>query len=301
MVDLRDAVVALYRKAATALPVDVAAALKHAYRTEKKGSRANAALSLVLENIKRAEETGRPLCQDTGVPTFFIKAPTGLSHLKLKNIITAATRIATKKIPLRPNAVDILTDNNSGDNTGIRFPVFYIEENRGSTLRIDLMLKGSGSENIGQLYKLPIDELGAERDLEGVRKCVLDAVYKAQGKGCPPYIIGVGIGAAKDQVTRLSKEQLLRKLEDTGKSAVLSHLEKKLLVDINRLGIGPLGFGGRTTALGVKIGVNHRHPAAYFVDVSVSCWADRRATLLCQMKGPLRDGLPENIKCTIQN
>ena len=301
MFDLRDAVVALYRKAAVSLPFDVAEALKHAYKEEKKGSRAKAALSLVLENIKRAEETGRPICQDTGVPTFFIKAPTGLSHLKLKNIITAATRIATKKIPLRPNAVDILTDTNSGDNTGIGFPVLYFEESKGNTLRIDLMLKGSGSENIGQLYKLPIEELRAERDLNGVMKCALDAVYKAQGKGCPPYIIGVGIGAAKDQVSKLSKEQLLRKLEDTNKNPVLSEIEKKLLVDINRLGIGPLGFGGSTTALGVKIGLNHRHPAAYFVDISISCWADRRATLMCQIKGPLRDGAPEQIKCTIQN
>jgi fumarate hydratase class I len=301
MFDLKDAVVELYRKAATSLPCDVLAALKQAYSKENKGSRANAALFLILENIKRAEETGRPICQDTGVPTFFIKAPPGLSRLKLKNAIIAATRTATKKIPLRPNAVDILTELNSGDNTGIGFPVFYFEECRGNTLRIDLMLKGSGSENIGQLYKLPLEELKAERDLEGVRKSVLDAVYKAQGKGCPPYIIGVGIGAAKDQVSKLSKEQLLRKLDDSNKHAVLSQLEKKLLADINRLGIGPLGFGGNTTAIGVKIGVNHRHPAAYFVDVSISCWADRRATLLCQIKGPLLDGKPEKIKCTIQN
>ena len=300
MFNLRDAIVGLYRKAATSLPSDVEAALKHAFKKAKKGSRSNAALSSVLENIRLAKETERPICQDTGVPTFFIKIPFGLSHLKLKNTITEATRLATKKVPLRPNAVDILTDKNSGDNTGIGFPVVYIEEIRGNKLRIDLMLKGSGSENIGQLYKLPIEELRAERDLDGIRKCVLDAVYKAQGKGCPPYIIGIGIGAAKDQVSRLSKEQLLRRLEDTNRDTVLSKLEKRLLIDINRLGIGPLGFGGDITALGVKIGVNHRHPAAYFVDVSISCWADRRATLLCQMKGPVLSE-SEKIKCIIQN
>jgi fumarate hydratase class I len=146
------------------------------------------------------------------------------------------------------------------------------------------MLKGSGSENIGQLYRLPSAELEAERDLDGVRKCVLDTVYKAQGRGCPPYIIGVGIGATKDQVTKLSKEQLLRNLEDTNEHGVLLKLEKSLLNDINQLGIGPLGFGGKTTAVGIKIGVNHRHPASYFVDVSVSCWADRRARLVWQIK-----------------
>ncbi len=292
MLDLKNAIVELYRKASTSLPSDVETALKKASRQEKKGSRADAALSSILENIRLARETGRPICQDTGVPTFFIKAAFGLSHLKLKKTIITATRIATKKIPLRANAVDILTDKNSGDNTGIGFPVIYVEEVGGGMLIVDLMLKGSGSENLGQLYKLPIAELGAERDLEGVRRCVLDAVYRAQGKGCPPYIIGIGVGAAKDQVSRLSKEQILRKLEDTNASRILSRLEKRLLTDINQLGIGPLGFGGKTTALGVKIGVNHRHPAAYFVDVSISCWADRRARLLCT-KDSLFIGAPE--------
>jgi fumarate hydratase class I len=146
------------------------------------------------------------------------------------------------------------------------------------------MLKGAGSENIGQLYKLPMEEIGAERNLEGVRRCVLDAIYKAQGKGCPPYIITVGIGASKDQVTRLSKEQLLREIEDVNSHKTLSAFEKRLLRDVNRLGIGPLGFGGKTTALGVKVGVNHRHPASYFVDVSVSCWADRRAQLIWKLQ-----------------
>jgi fumarate hydratase class I len=193
---------------------------------------------------------------------------------------------------LRANAVDILTDKNSGDNTGIGFPVIYCEEAKGNKLTIDLILKGSGCENIGQLYRLPLEELKAERDLEGVRKCVLDTVHKAQGRGCPPYIIGVGIGASKDQVTRLAKEQLLRNLRDTNKQKILSNLEKRLLGDINQLGIGPLGLGGRITAVGVKIGVNHRHPASYFVDVSVCCWANRRARLIWEM---------ENSRCRIQN
>jgi len=280
MLKLRDAIVELYRKAATSLPSDMESALQSACRKEKKGSSAEAALYSILRNVELARETGRPICQDTGVPTFFVKVPCGLSHLELKKTIRDATRIATRRIPLRANAVDILSDKNSGDNTGIGFPVIYIEESRGNGLIIDLMLKGSGSENIGRLYKLPIAELKAERDLEGVRRCVLDAVYKAQGKGCPPYIIGVGVGAAKDQVTRLSKEQLLMRLDDVNKQLVLTKIEERLIRDINRLGIGPLGFGGKTTALGVKIGVNHRHPASYFVDISVSCWADRRARLI---------------------
>jgi fumarate hydratase class I len=285
MTELHNAIVELYRTAASSLPSDVEASLRRARGKEEKGSNAGTALAAILENIRIARETGRPLCQDTGVPVFFIRIPCGVSHLAVKSSIIKATRIASRTIPLRPNAVDVLTERNSGDNTGVGFPVVYCEETKGSSIAIDLMLKGAGSENIGQLYKLPVEGIGAERDLEGVRRCVLDAIYKAQGKGCPPYIIAVGIGASKDQVTRLSKEQLLRKIEDVNSHEALSAFEKRLLRDVNRLGIGPLGFGGKTTALGVKVGVNHRHPASYFVDVSVSCWADRRAQLIWKLRG----------------
>jgi fumarate hydratase, class I len=283
MQKLREAIVQLYRKAATALPEDVEDGLLRAAKKEKKGSGAETALSVVLENVRLARETGRSLCQDTGVPVLFVKIPVGLSHRKIREEIVKATRIATKSIPLRPNAVDILTEKNSGDNTGINFPILYCEESSEKKLVIDLMLKGAGSENIGQLYKLPAAELKAERDLEGVKKCVLDAVDQAQGKGCPPYILGIGVGASKDQVTRLSKEQLLRRLNDVNPNSSLSAMEKNVLDSINRLGIGPLGLGGKTTALAVNIGVNHRHPASYFVDVSFMCWADRRARLILNM------------------
>lgn len=279
MFKLRDGIVELYRKAATSLPQDVEDALRHAHEAEEDGSNAKIALTAILENIKIARETGRPLCQDTGVPVFFVKAPKGQSQLELKDTIIEATKIATEEVPLRPNAVDIITDKNSGDNTGVGFPIIYFEESPNSSLMIELMLKGSGCENVSQLYKLPFEELKAERDFDGVRRCGLDAVYKAQGKACPPYIIGIGIGASRDQVTRLSKDQLLRRLKDTNNIEILSGLEKRLINEINKLGIGPLGLGGKTTAIGVKVGVNHRHPASYFVDVSVCCWANRRASL----------------------
>lgn len=280
MQQLRNRIVELYREAATSLPRDVEEALRHAYEAEEKGSNTKTALSAILENIKIARETKRPICQDTGVPVFFVKTPKGMNQHELKNIILEASRIATEEVPLRPNAVDIITDKNSGDNTGVGFPIIYFEESPGSNPTIELMLKGSGCENVSQLYRLPFEELKAERDFDGVRKCGLDAVYRAQGRACPPYIIGVGIGASRDQVTRLSKEQLLRSLKDRNTIEVLSELEIKLLNGINQLGIGPLGLGGKTTAIGVKIGVNHRHPASYFVDFSICCWANRRATLV---------------------
>jgi len=275
---LRDALVDLYRKAATSLPADVEAALISAYK--KESPVAGSILSVLLENVRIARKTERPLCQDTGVPVFFIKVPVSVSQRDLRNTIIEATRIATREVPLRANAVDVITEKNSGDNTGIGFPIMYFEETGRGRLIVDLMLKGAGSENVSRLYSLPHVELKAERNFEGVRRCVLDAVYKAQGKGCPPYIIGVGVGAAKDQVSRLSKEQLLRSLQDENKNGVLAKLEKKIMHDCNRLGIGPLGLSGKTTAIGVKVGVNHRHPASYFVDVSICCWADRRSRLI---------------------
>lgn len=280
MLRLRDGIVELYRKVATSLPPDVEDALRTALSREQEGTAASSSLSVILENIRLARETARPICQDTGVPVFFVKVPAGLSHLDLRDTIIEATRIATEKVPLRPNAVDVITEKNSGDNTGIGFPVIHLEETRGGTLMIDLMLKGGGCENAGLTYKLPLEELNAQRDLDGVRRSVLDTIQKAQGRGCPPYIVGVGIGASKDQVTRLAKEQLMRKLGDTNPVEDLAMLEQRLLSEINGLGIGPQGLGGSTTALGVKIGVNHRHPASYFVDVSVSCWATRRGRLM---------------------
>lgn len=280
MLKLRDGIVELYRKAATSLPPDVEDGLKAALAKELPGSAAASALAVTLENIRSARDTARPICQDTGVPVFFVKVPMGLSHIELKETIIDATRLATEKVPLRPNAVDIVSDSNSGDNTGAGFPIMYLEETAGSTLTIDLMLKGGGSENIGQIYKLPSEELNAPRSLDGVRKCVVDAVQKAQGRGCPPYIIAVGLGASKDQVTRLSKEQLMRRLGEANKSDRLAELEKLVLDDVNKLGIGPQGLGGLTTALGVRIGANHRHPASFFVDVTMGCWAHRRGRLI---------------------
>jgi fumarate hydratase class I len=280
LLKLRDGIVELYKKVATSLPPDVREAMGSGLAREIEGSVAYSTLAVQMDNMKLARETVRPVCQDTGVPTFWVKVPTGLSHAEMKNTIIEATRLATEKVPLRPNAVDVITDRNSGDNTGLGFPIIYMEETRESSLTIDLMLKGAGCENGGQTYKLPVEELNAQRDLDGVRKCVIDTVWKIQGRGCPPYILGVGIGAAKDQVARLAKEQLMRRLNEVNKVPELAALEARILDEINGLGIGPMGLGGRTTALGVKIGVNHRHPASYFVEVSVSCWATRRGRLI---------------------
>ena len=293
MLKLRDGIVELYRKVATSIPNDVEEALRKAC-SEEAEPRARESLEIILKNISVARAGARPLCQDTGFPVFFVKVPVGLSHKLIKEVILDATRIATAKIPLRPNAVDTSTEKNTGDNVGDSFPLVYMEETPDQTLSVELMLKGGGCENLGRTYKLPatlcMEEnrvsgtsmlaAAAERDFDGIRKCVLDAVFRAQGKGCPPYTIGVAIGGAKDQVTFLSKRQLLRRLNKPHPDAALAELEERILGELNSLGIGPMGFGGKTTALGVKISAAGRHPASYFVDVSFSCWANRRGRLM---------------------
>ena len=276
---LKHGIVELYRKVATSLPPDVESALRKAYEEEYEGI-AKEAMKTILDNIGLARERSRPICQDTGVPTFFVTLPRQVSQKELTRTILDATIEATEKVPLRPNAVDIITDRNSGNNTGRNFPLIYFEETDEHLLTVDLMLKGSGCENAGRLYRLPVEELNAQRDLDGVRKCVADAVFRAQGRGCPPYTLGVGIGAAKDQVTLLAKRQLLRRIGDRHEEDRISALEQRLVGELNRLGIGPMGFGGKTTVIDVKMDYNHRHPASYFVDVSVCCWANRRGRLV---------------------
>ncbi len=289
MLKLRDGIVELYRKVATSIPNDIEEALK-ATCVKETEPLARKSLDIVLKNVSLARTSNRPICQDTGFPVFFVKVPIGLSHRNIREVIVDATRLATKRVPLRANAVSSITDVNSGDNVGDSFPLIYIDETDEQTLTVDLMLKGGGSENLGQTYKLPMElcvgqnaeriTLEAERDFDGVRKCVLDALFKAQGKGCPPYTIAIAIGGAKDQVSFLSKRQLMRRLHDVHPDPAIAGLESRILNEVNSLGIGPLGFGGQTTALGVKIAAAHRHPASYFVDISFACWANRRGRLV---------------------
>ncbi|HWR58697.1 MAG TPA: fumarate hydratase [Thermodesulfovibrionales bacterium] len=279
MLKLRDGIVELYKKVATSIPPDVEDAIKKGLSSEED-SRAKESLSRILDNIGASRQAPRPSCADTGVPIFRVKVPRGLSHVEMRNTIREATVVATQKIPLVPAAVDILTGENSGDNTGTGFPIIYLEEVSDDTLTIDLMLRSAESEYFGRTYRLPLGDLQAERDLEGVRKCVVDSVRKAGGRGCPPYTVGVGIGASQDQVSVLATHQLFRKIPDENPNPAIAELEQKILNELNELGIGPMGVGGRTTALGVKIGVNHRHPESYLVYVSLSCWANRRGRLI---------------------
>lgn len=258
------------------LSPDVEKILKDAFEKESEGTIAKNVMRDILENVKLAREKQSPICQDTGLVNFFVKSSDEWNWEDIKEILTEAVQKATKEGILRPNAVDAVTGKNSGDNTGVGLPYFSFERTDEEGISIEIMLKGGGSENVGAQYRLPDITLGAGRDIRGVEKCILDAVFKAQGFGCAPGIIGVCIGGDRATSYINAKKQLLRKLDDINPDPDLRALEEKILKKSNELGIGPMGFGGKTTILGVKIGKAHRHPASFFVSVAYSCWADRR-------------------------
>ncbi len=273
------ALVELYRRLATELPADVVEGLQQAREAEAPGSPARLALDAILENVAIAASDRTPICQDTGLPVFFVEVPTGLDLCELTATLVAATRRAVAEVPLRSNAVNPVTGENPGDGVGTGIPAVHFEASPDGKLRIRLLLKGGGSENVGCLYSLPDRALEAGRDLAGVRAVVLDAVVRAQGLGCPPSIVGVGVAGSRAGATALAKRQLLRELSDRSSHPELAALEQELAEAANRLGIGAGGLGGETTVLGVKVGMEYRHPASYFVEVCFCCWACRRGML----------------------
>jgi fumarate hydratase class I len=267
---------AFIRSASTELPSDVEAALREAHRREPPGTSAADTFAAILDNVAMARKNGTPICQDTGSLIFHVHHPVGLDTLAFRRDIETATEQATRAFLLRPNAVNPLTGKNSGTNLGLNAPYVTFKAWEKDEVRVKLMLKGGGSENVGTQYKLPDAALGAGRDLKGIRKCVIDAVFKAQGMGCAPGVIGVGIGGDRSTSYLLSKEQFFRRLGSVNEDPALDAFEKALHADLNRLGIGPMGFGGLTTVLGVFAGWQHRHPATFYVAVSYMCWACRR-------------------------
>jgi fumarate hydratase class I len=277
MQDLTNAILELVRLAATDLPPDVEARLRQAVEQEQPGSAARGALETILKNVEISRQNSTPICQDTGTPIFYVSYPEGWSTRQLRRQIEAAVTEATSRAYLRPNAVDALSGKNSGNNLGgDHFPSIHFREVEGDQLTIDLMLKGGGCENVGAQYSLPNTALGAGRDLAGVRKVVLDAVFKAQGKGCAPGVLGVAIGGDRGSSYAASKEVLFNQLEQASPDPQLAAMEARLTEEANQMGIGPMGFGGQTTVLGTKITGMHRLPASYFVSVSYMCWAYRR-------------------------
>jgi len=278
--DLESNLLELIRRTSTVLPPDVVDALKAGYRREKAGTAAKTAFKSMLSSTELSLRDSVPLCQDTGALVWHIHYPDGEPLLAVEKAIEKAIAKATGKYFLRPNAVDSISGKNSGNNLGEGAPVLYFHPWKKKSWEFNLMLKGGGSENCGIQYKLPDGKLNAGRDLDGVYKCVLDAVWQAQGKGCGPGVICVCAGGNRDTGMAFAKQQAMRKLDDKNPDPELAKLEAKLTRDCNKLGIGPMGFGGKTTVLGVKIGALHRLPACYFVSIAYMCWSCRRCTMV---------------------
>lgn len=279
MKDLTEHFLELVRRTATDLPPDIENAIREARDREDPDTPAPAVLDTILENVELARQNSTPICQDTGTPIFYVHYPAGWSTIALRKQIRDAVATATEEAYLRPNAVDSVTGQNSGNNLGDDFPSIHFHEWGEDYLKVDLLLKGGGCENVGAQYKLPDVTLNAGRDLNGVRKVVLDAVQDAQGKGCAPGILGVAVGGDRGSGYLRSKEQLFRRLGQRNPDSELAALEEQIYEEANELGIGPMGLGGKTTVLDVQLDALHRLPASYFVSVSYMCWAHRRRTL----------------------
>src|SRR5947209_7773667 len=277
----------LIRRTSAYLPADVSAVLDLHRALESPGTSADLALQLVAQNITLAKARSAPICQDTGTITFYVTTPVGFDQLELCDACCDAVADATARGFLRQNSVDSVTGRNTGNNLGPGSPVFHWHQHRKDTVDIRLVLKGGGCENMSAQYSLPATVGGkrADRDLEGVRACVLDAVWQAQGKGCGPGFLGVCIGGDRATGYDFAKEQLLRELDDTNPVPELAALEARILDEANRLDIGPMGFGGKLTVGSCKVGARNRLPASYFVSVAYMCWAFRRRGVVLDASG----------------
>jgi len=263
----------LLQLAVIELPRDVKEALQRAYR-EEESEAGRTQLKAILDNVELAEKTLTPVCQDTGVIIFYVKAGGQAKDLdKIEDAVLSATKRATKEVPLRPNAVDPFTQKNTGDNTGRFIPFIHWEIVPGDSIEITVMPKGGGSENVCALGMI-----SPGQGVKGLKKFVVDAVINAGAQPCPPTILGVAAGGGADIAMKLAKAALLRPLDEPNPNPDLAKLEKELYEAANSTGIGPMGLGGKFTVLGVKVEYAHRHPASYPVAVAFQCWAARRAS-----------------------
>jgi len=276
---LKQSILQLIIQTSTNLPPDVRQAMGLAIQAEAPATQADHALRIIGENIDLAYENEGPICQDTGFITFEIKTPVGVNQIAMKRQIQEAVAEATQRGKLRPNSVDSITGKNSGNNLGLDTPVIHFEQWESDDVEVRLILKGGGCENKNIQYSVPcnLDHLGrADRDLEGVRKCVLHAVWQAQGQGCAPGALGVCIGSDRAHGYNLAKQQLFRPLDDVNPNPVLAKLESEIMEEANKIGVGAMGFGGKASLIGCKITAANRLPASFFVSVAYECWAFRR-------------------------
>lgn len=288
MIQFKESMLSLITETSSDLPPDVRRAIEKMMKAETPKTQSSLALDTVAINIDMAKQTSAPICQDTGMPTFEIKTPAGTNQIAMEKEIHLAVAEATKQGKLRPNSVDSMTGKNSGNNLGPGTPVIHFHQwERDDEIEVRLLLKGGGCENKNIQYSLPAElpNLGrADRNIDGIRKAILHAVWQAQGHGCSVGAIGVGIGGDRSSGYALAKGQLFRSLEDVNPDPELDKLEKYVMENANKLGVGMMGFGGKATLIGCKIGVYNRLPASFFVSVAYDCWAFRRLGVVIDIR-----------------
>jgi fumarate hydratase subunit alpha len=266
---VEDVVYNIIRLANTKLPEDIGWAMEAASGWEQNEI-AYTQLGAIMDNVKKAEHIGSPMCQDTGIPVFYVR---GKYDSSIGKAIAKGVERATKEIPLRPNTVDPITRENCGSNLGPGMPIIHYIPTDDDFTQITVLPKGAGSENMTRLAMLnPAD------GIEGVKKFIIDSVLDAGGRPCPPTIVGVGIGGTSDVCVAMAKEALLVPIDEENPDPVLRQMEEDIFVALNSSGLGPMGLGGSTTALGVRIKKCACHTASLPVAVNIGCWATRRAS-----------------------
>jgi fumarate hydratase subunit alpha len=280
---LLKAIKQIVKKASVELPEPVIQRLNQAYINENSEP-AKTILSSILENVDLAKKLNRPICQDTGVPIFYVEIGKNFKiDFDIEDILKTAIRESTKGVPLRPNAVDPLTDENTNDNTGRFIPFINYELKDNDKLKITYFPKGAGSENQSHLFMLnPSDGLNR------VKKVVYDWVVSKVAQSCPPVIVGIGIGGGSDIALQLAKKALLRDIDEKNPVYEIQKLEDNILSMINESGIGPMGLGGKATALAVHIEYAHRHPASFPLGIILQCWSARKAALIIDNNGNIK-------------
>ncbi|MBS7246777.1 MAG: fumarate hydratase [Candidatus Jordarchaeales archaeon] len=267
------------RKAVSTVPPDVKSALKEALKKEHDEV-AKMQLEAMIENIRLAEEKKLPVCQDTGMLYFHVRLPRAADANRIRRAILGATIKATREVPLRPNAVDSITGENSGNNVGVNVPWIEVEPSDNDYVEITVFPKGGGADNASVLTFLPVGD-----GLNEVKSCVLKSVLMAGGGPCPPVVLGIGVGGGAYIAMMLAKMALMRPITERNSDSRVAQLENEILEEVNKTGIGPMGLGGRTTAIGVNIEVAHRHPASYPVAVLFNCYVVRRAKVKIDPEG----------------
>lgn len=291
MKNLDKTIFELIQKTSTQLPADVLKAIKQSAKKEKDNDMMKKTYDIILENVEIAEKENLPLCQDTGTLHFYIFSPPAIDRRDLIHEVQKAVKKATNDGYLRSNVIESFKEENVKDNYSQYSPIFHFEEWDKTYIDIILLMKGGGADNVSSQHSLPDTSLSAERNLDGIKKCIMHSIVKTQGRGCAPGILGIAIGGDRSLGYSEAQKQFLRKMDEDHDNKKIAKIESEIMEQANSLGIGAMGLGGDITILGANLVYLTRHPASFFVTISYSCWALRRQGIRIDRKGELQKWL----------